>query len=287
MGKEIPGKKGTDEVPDDDMLREKETAQQDAPGRIGACLFIWLKRQRSHTGLPRALVSLGKLLWEFALDSLPDRRRQRYGDAEYDWDYRVNTTSATVGWRDRLLGLLHSPYQPTEPALFHEILEMLFRDAAIDPREFVFLDLGSGKGRALLMASDYPFSEIIGVELLPSLHCAAKENIAAYKSEKQRCFILHSICADASGFRFPLRPLVLYLFNPLPKEALVRTLRNLQVSLELNPRKCFVIYHNPLLEECLLGQAWLEKLNGTSQFVIYRSVQGHSSRLPHPSNPLS
>ena len=59
---------------------------------------------------------LAGVLWEFARDSTPDRLRQRFGDAEYDWDYRVNTTSGAVGWRDRLLGMFHSAYQPTEPA---------------------------------------------------------------------------------------------------------------------------------------------------------------------------
>lgn len=103
--------------------------------------------------MPRAIARTLSLLREFALDSLPSRRRQRYGDVDYDWDFRVDTTSANVGWRDRLLGMLHSPYQPTDPALFHEMLDSL----KIDFRDFTFIDIGSGKGRTLLMASDYPF----------------------------------------------------------------------------------------------------------------------------------
>src|SRR2546430_11114071 len=63
-----------------------------------------------------------RVMWEFGRDSMPDRRRQRYGDVEFDWDYRVNTTSAAVGWRDRLMGVFHSEYQPTEPAAFHAML---------------------------------------------------------------------------------------------------------------------------------------------------------------------
>jgi hypothetical protein len=252
--------------------REKATNETGDVVPLRRHLSAWWRRQRARIGLPRALLSLGSLLYEFAVDSLPQRRKRRYGDADYDWDFRVNTTSATVGWRDRLLGLLHSPYQPTEPALFHEILAMLFHDAGIDPREFLFIDLGSGKGRTLLMASDYPFREIIGVELLPSLHRAAQENIAAYKSGRQSCFILQSIYADASAFEFPSLPMVLYLFNPLPEHALIKTLQNFKVSLEGNSRKCFVIYHNPLLESLLSSQPWLEKFSGTSQFAIYRTV---------------
>src|ERR1700745_2600263 len=64
-------------------------------------------------------------LWAFLRESTPEQRRRRYGDVEYDWDHRVDTTGATVGWRDRLLGVFHSAYQPTEPAAFHEMLQAL------------------------------------------------------------------------------------------------------------------------------------------------------------------
>src|ERR1700676_2771797 len=157
---------------------------------------------------------LAVALWEFARDSTSERHRQRYGDADYDWEHRVNTPSAAVGWRDRLLGIFHSPYQPTEFALFHEMIGALREQCHSDLHDFVFIDLGSGKGRTLLMASDYPFRRIIGVELLPALHLAAEENIGKYRSESQKCFALESVCADATAFAFPAEPIVLYLFNP-------------------------------------------------------------------------
>src|ERR1700733_13400481 len=128
-------------------------------------------------------------LWNFLRDSTPSRRRQRYGDMEYDWEHRVNTTSATVGWRARLRGLFHSPYQPTEPSLFREMMASL--PIAFD--EFTFVDLGSGKGRTLLMASDYPLKKIIGVEILPELHKIAQKNLAAYMSESRKCYTWEAV----------------------------------------------------------------------------------------------
>src|SRR5271168_1642209 len=85
----------------------------------------WWEENAVRSGFAPTLRSFVSKLWEFARDSTPARRRQRYGDVEYDWDFRVDTTSATVGWRDRLLGHFHSPYQPTEPALFREMLASL------------------------------------------------------------------------------------------------------------------------------------------------------------------
>jgi SAM-dependent methyltransferase len=209
-------------------------------------------------------------IWEFARDSTPARRRQRYGDADYDWDHRVNTTSAAVSWPDRLLGVFHSPYQPTEPALFHEMLEALHQQG-LDFREFTFIDLGSGKGRTLLLASDYPFRRILGVELLPALHQIAQENLQKYHSESQKCFTLESICADATAFPFPAGPTVLYLFNPFPESGLRRTLANLEQSLRQNPRRVYVLYHNPLLENVIGASAAFTKVGGTHQYSMHRS----------------
>jgi hypothetical protein len=216
-------------------------------------------------------------MWEFARDSTPARRRQRYGDADYDWDHRVNTTSAAVSWRDRLLGIFHSPYQPTEPVLFHEMLDALQRQAHLDFREFTFIDLGSGKGRTLLLASDYPFRRIVGVELLPALHHTAQENLQNYHSESQKCFALDSLCADATAFAFPAEPAVLYLFNPFPESGLQRLLANLEESLRQNPRPVFVLYHNPLLERVLRESAELTKVGGTHQYFVYKSQDRRSS----------
>jgi SAM-dependent methyltransferase len=204
-------------------------------------------------------------LWNFLRDSTPSRRRQRYGDMEYDWEHRVNTTSGTVGWRARLLGAFHSPYQPTEPALFREMMASL--PIAFD--EFTFVDIGSGKGRTLLMASEYPFRKIMGVELIAQLHRVAEENIRAYKSATQRCSQIEAVCADACEFAFPSGPLLLYLFNPLPVAGMRRVVANLEKSLAENPRIVWVLYHNPLLEHVIGEKAGFVKVGGSEQYSIF------------------
>jgi SAM-dependent methyltransferase len=229
----------------------------------------WWNEVAGREGRAAATRQLVAALWEFVRDTTPERRRQRYGDADYDWEHRVNTTSAAVGWRDRLLGLFHSPYQPTESALFHEMIEGLRQQCRSDFHDFVFVDLGSGKGRTLLMASDYPFRRILGVELLPALHQAAQQNLRKYKSESQKCFALESICADATEFSFPAKPTVLYLFNPFPEAGLRRMIANLERSLREHPRAVFLLYHNPLLEQVLSESAGLRKLHATNQYALY------------------
>jgi hypothetical protein len=226
----------------------------------------WWKEHSGRDGLFSTGRHSVSILWEFIRESTPSRRRQRYGDVEYDWGFRVDTTSATVGWRDRLLGLLHSPYQPTEPGLFREMMaSLMLASPKIDFREFTFIDIGSGKGRALLMAADYPFRRILGIELLPELQRVANENMGKYKSDSQQCFSIDCLLGDACEFGFPSEPIVLYLFNPLPESGLAQMISNLAHSLQKHPRPVFVIYHNPVLEHVLTGSSAFKRIAGTHQ----------------------
>jgi len=241
--------------------------------RIFPAAHTYWKTCVARYGLVRGSWEFLAALWEFLRNSTPSRLRSRFGDADYDWDYRVNTTSGAVGWRDRLLGVFHSPYQPTERELFHEMMAALESETKINLSEFTFVDLGSGKGRTLLMASDYPFERILGVELLPSLNRIAQENLRQYHSESQKCFAMESICADATTFEVGAAPLIVYLFNPFPEPGLRRVLANLARSLSTNPRPVYVIYHNSQMESVLKEAGW-RKIAGTHQYSIFSRAIG-------------
>ncbi len=230
-----------------------------------SALRSWWREQAREKGAASTTSLLVRRLWSFVCESMPERRRQRYGDMEYDWENRVNTTSGTVGWRARLLGLFHSPYQPTDPALFQEMMASL----PIEFDQFTFVDLGSGKGRTLLMASEYPFRKIVGVELIAELHHAAEENIRDYHSATQQSKPIEAICADACEFVFPETPLVLYLFNPLPEAGLRRVIRNLEQSLEQSPRLVWIFYHNPAVDSVLAASPALVRAGGTEQYSLF------------------
>jgi SAM-dependent methyltransferase len=230
-------------------------------------LRCWWTEQAGQKGKAGAASLLARELWEFLRDSTPARRRQRYGDMEYDWQYRVNTTSGTVGWRERLLGVFHTAYQPTDPAAFREMMAAL----PIQFDQFSFVDLGSGKGRTLLLASEYPFQRIVGVEILPELHRAAEENIRAYRASTGRGGQIEAILTDACEYDFPETPLVVYLFNPLPEAGLRRVIERLEDSLINVPRPVWIVYHNPVLDAALSGSRMLERVGGAEHYSLYRT----------------
>ncbi len=226
-------------------------------------LFTWWHdnvRQRGRVGTARFFL---QEMRDFICDFSPARRRQRYGDMDFDWEYRVNTTEATVGFRNRLLGVFHSAYQPTQPDAFREMIGGL----GMDYSRFTFIDLGSGKGRTLLMASDYPFARVLGVELLPELNAIATDNICKYKGGVADR--VYSICADARHFEFPNEPTVLFLFHPFSQLVLESVIANLVQSLKKYPRVAYIVYHNPVLESVLANQATMQVLRRSEQYSIF------------------
>jgi SAM-dependent methyltransferase len=238
---------------------------------LAGSIRSWWREQRQQKSLPSTFWNFLVLICEFLRDSVPQRRRLRYGDIDYDWEQRVDTTSANLRWRTRLLGLLASPYQPIPPEQFHEMMAAL----TIDCRYFTFIDVGSGKGRALLLASQYGFGRIIGIELLPELHRIAEENVSAIRARRADLNI-ELVCMDATNFAFPAEPTVVLLFNPLPDPALCTLIANLHASLLEHPRPFFVLYANPLLEERLARCPLLIKFAATQQYSLF-AYSGNSA----------
>jgi SAM-dependent methyltransferase len=233
--------------------------------------LTWLIDSFRHRGIVGSLRYYSLEFVDLLRDLMPDRRKSRYGDIDYDFEHGVDTTWATVSLRTRLREWLSGgQYQPSEPALFAGILDAL--PVAVDG--FTFVDLGSGKGRTLLMAAGYPFRRIIGRELLEELNKIARQNIARYRNDQQRCFNIEAQPGDARHFDFPLEPTILYLFNPFPRHVWREVLANLHTSLLAASREVYVIYHNPVHEDIVATQNWLRPIERTHQFVIYEAVKG-------------
>jgi SAM-dependent methyltransferase len=114
------------------------------------------------------------------------------------------------------------------------------------PREVIssstFVDFGSGKGRALLIAADFPFRRVLGVEFSEALHRIAEHNLQVYRGRPQRCFTLSSIHARAEEFAMPDGNLVLYFYNPFEEEILARVLSNTMRAWRQRPRTIYLLF---------------------------------------------
>jgi len=103
------------------------------------------------------------------------------------------------------------------------------------------IDLGCGKGGAILTMSKYPFCRVDGVDLSEPVIRIAENNLSRMRISKAT--IYH---ADASSFRDLDRYTFVYLYHPFPAIVMADVMRNIADSLKRSPRKMTLIYRNPV-----------------------------------------
>jgi len=84
------------------MAGNHEAASAPQTISVSRSAWRWWKNLAARDGRVAATRQLLTALFEFVRDSTPERRRQHYGDAGYDWDHRVNTHQR-CGWLARSL----------------------------------------------------------------------------------------------------------------------------------------------------------------------------------------
>jgi len=233
-------------------------------------VFSYFLDSLKHRGVLSALAALLRRSAVFIRDLAPSRRRMRYGDIQFDFDHSVDTTWANLPLRTRAREILmDAQYQATDPVVFGELMQCF----AIDHSKFTFVDLGSGKGRVLLMAAEYPFKRIIGVELLPELSAVAEANLRRVRERASEISTnqIELRLGDARDFEFPNEPLLVYLFNPFPEFVVRRVLGNLEESIRRHPRPVYVAFHNNVYADVFTSVPSLRKVAESPAYVIYAS----------------
>jgi SAM-dependent methyltransferase len=130
-----------------------------------------------------------------------------------------------------------------EPILPHEFHAMM-RAAGPVAAGRTFVDVGCGKGRALLLAAKYPFARIVGVELAEDLAQRARENADAFRRDAPTSPEIRVVAGDATELEFPAGPLVVFLFNPFDEALMEKLVANLASSMERQARPVTVVYAN-------------------------------------------
>jgi len=176
------------------------------------------------------------------------------------------------------LGLEH-PERANYTASPWWTLRWLLRSSEVRHSD-VLLEYGCGKGRIVLDAARrYPFSRIVGVDLVPDLTAVAR-GLVERERRHLRCRDVTIETADASEFAVPDDVTVVYLYNPFGGATFERVCQNLLASLDRAPRLMRIVYLNPV-EECTIVStgrfrrvryARLPRLIGRPGAAIYEST---------------
>lgn len=166
----------------------------------------------------------------------------------FDLEYGVRTSGLIAG-RDLRTGHRHdrhnTAYYGVAPSVFQSMIVRWRRSRPSAPIDaFTFIDLGSGMGRAVLLASELPFSAVIGVELNPTLARIARRNLALWRVTGRALAPARILCRDALDFQLPPGPCVVFLFNPFGAPVLRRLAASWAQAFAARPGQLDVLYVN-------------------------------------------
>ncbi len=112
-----------------------------------------------------------------------------------------------------------------------------------DKSDWTFIDLGAGKGRAVLSAASRPYHAVVGVEFAAELAEIAHDNLKSIAPfDASSAEIVHG---DATEFAFPDSPTIVFMFNPFGASVMNHVATAIAKSYAAAPRPIIIAYLNP------------------------------------------
>lgn len=226
---------------------------------------------------PMAVIRAGQ---EYVTDM-----RRNWLDRRLDRRYGIQT----CGIDDNLAGLgatgehqSHGyAYEPIQLHVFSDILQSL----PVATNDYCFIDFGSGKGRALILAAEAGFKWVIGVEFAPALHAVAQSNVSAYQKQRPGSAPIETYCQDATTYVLPVCDAVLFFYNPFDDVVMRKMLNRIELSWYAHKRNLIVVYRNPVYSDIFDNAAFLQNVVTHRAYRVYRNCLAQNAETPigHPA----
>lgn len=196
-----------------------------------------------HRGLAGTLTSAAK--------SLRRKLRPPQTRAPHPFDVQngVNTDGIIPG-HDLAIGHANdrfiAGYAAIPPSRFRGAMEKWQTSGpAYAIAEYTFIDFGCGKGRAALLASEFSFREVVGVELNPALAKIALENADVWTAAGKAKCPIRIRCGDALELELPQGPCLVYLYNPFGEQIMQRLAEKMRLHFAARHSDLEVLYQKP------------------------------------------
>jgi SAM-dependent methyltransferase len=161
-------------------------------------------------------------------------------------------------------------YEATRPRPLRRVLrELTFAD------DSVFVDLGCGKGRALIVAAEEGFTQVVGIDFYAEVCDIASQNIEIIR-RSGRSFEAEITCADILDFEFAAEYDVFFLFNPFDDTLLEQVIDRIELSVAEFPRQVWLIYLYPdwrkVIDDREQFSLILDRTYGGCEFLVYSNL---------------
>jgi SAM-dependent methyltransferase len=138
-------------------------------------------------------------------------------------------------------------YYAVAPSILDGVLDVWLRsDPPYEIDRYTFLDVGAGKGRALLCASQHPFHQAVGIELNPAMAAIARANITAFEESANASPLapLTLLEGDALEAPLPATPTLAFMFHPFEAPVLKRFVARVEQHFADRPGAFDLLYVN-------------------------------------------
>lgn len=157
-------------------------------------------------------------------------------------------------------------YQPIDESAF----EAAVRSLPLRHGDHTFVDLGSGKGRALLLAAKFGFRCIVGVEYSETLHRQAQTNLEAARGAWPHIDRIELIHGDAIAYVPPPAPTVLFLYNPFGPKVMAGVVAKWSQWLTTHDHDVWVVYATPVETPLFANSGCFQHVSTIADCAIYR-----------------
>jgi hypothetical protein len=157
----------------------------------------------------------------------------------------------------------------------HDFFKEIMRSIPVSLSPYTFVDIGSGKGAAVLMASEFPFKHLMGVELGADLIDIAKRNVDQFNTSTGKRLAPEWVRSDFFKWVVPKHHHQLFFFNnPLPEVLTLPAIQRLEQSLAEHPRPALLVFRKAPRStgDYLHQSAFWKPLRLAPYWRIYQSV---------------
>ncbi|MBI4761972.1 MAG: class I SAM-dependent methyltransferase [Chloroflexota bacterium] len=165
-------------------------------------------------------------------------------DLLFDMKYKIDTINT-----EQLDNLsIDSPnkkdgiyYEGTNAYIFQKMISLV----KLEPSQSVFVDFGSGKGKALFMAAERGFRKVIGVEFSIELVEICRRNLEVFKAKSRSKTEFEILHMDASEYEIPADANLMFFSNPFNEAVTEKVIGNILRSYDQTPREVWVVHLHP------------------------------------------
>jgi SAM-dependent methyltransferase len=211
-----------------------------------------------------------------------------WGIHPFDKQFGIETSgivSAEEIHPDEHLASLISPYIGSQPSIVRKGLSALGSYEG-----YTFIDYGCGKGRVVVVAGEFPFQEVVGVELSAALAATARANAAKVARQFPDRPRINIVEANVIDFPLPPRMMACFNYHAFGPEIVAGIIKKFEAGLASHIPHMFFIYYNPVHFELFdaspaFRRFWAQQIpydkseigfgpDGDDAIVIWQSVRG-------------